>query len=160
VLSIGLFFTIITLGLAARLPHALESGLIAQGVPAGQAHAVASLPPIGTLFAAFLGYNPIHQLLASPGAAHVSAAHYHYLTGHGFFPSLISEPFGYGLHLAFYLAAGLCFLGAIFSALRGGERAAPLGRTRAESIETGIAGAGEVAAAESGAATDTRLVIN
>jgi MFS family permease len=159
VLSIGLFFTVITLGLAARLPHALESGLIAQGVPAGQAHAVASLPPIGTLFAAFLGFNPIHQLLVSPAAAHVSTAHYQYLTGQGFFPSLISGPFGYGLHLAFYLAAGLCFIGAIFSALRGGDRAS-LGHTHAESIEAGLAGAGEAAATGTGAPSDSRLVIN
>ena len=71
----------------------------------------------------------------------------------------VEDAFGRLRYLAFYLAAGLCFLGAVFSALRGGERAAPLGRTRTESIEAGIAGAGEVAAAESGAATDSRLVI-
>jgi len=84
VLSIGVFFTIITLGLAASLPSALSHGLTAQGVPAAQAHQVAALPPIGSLFAAFLGFNPIHQLLPSAAAAHVSAAHYSYLTGRGF----------------------------------------------------------------------------
>ena len=61
VLSIGIFFTVITLGLAARLPQALQSGLVAQGVPAAQAHTIATLPPIGSLFAAFLGFNPIQQ---------------------------------------------------------------------------------------------------
>src|SRR5205085_10349990 len=65
VLSIGVFFTIITLGLAGSLPSALSSGLAAHGVPAAQAHALSGLPPIGLLFASFLGFNPIQQLLPS-----------------------------------------------------------------------------------------------
>jgi MFS family permease len=154
VLSIGIFFTVITLGLAARLPQALDHGLVAQGVPAAQAHSIATLPPIGSLFAAFLGFNPIKQLLPSASAAHVSAAHYKYLTGRGFFPHLIAGPFGHGLHLAFFMAAAVCFLGAIFSALRGGQKAAPLGRNLADSMERGMAGAGEVAMAEAGAGSD------
>jgi MFS family permease len=155
VLSIGIFFTVITLGLAARLPHALQSGLVAQGVPAAQAHSIATLPPIGSLFAAFLGFNPIKQLLPSASAAHVSAAHYRFLTGRGFFPHLISGPFGHGLHLAFFMAAAVCFLGAGFSALRGGQRAAPLGHTHRESEELGMAGSGEVAMAEAGAGSES-----
>jgi MFS family permease len=155
VLSIGIFFTVITLGLAARLPHALNAGLVAQGVPAAQAHSISTLPPIGSLFAAFLGYNPIKQLLPSASAAHVSAAHYQFLTGRGFFPHLISGPFGHGLHLAFFMAAAVCFLGAAFSAMRGGKREAPLGHNPAESIEMGLAGSGEVAMAEVGAGSDS-----
>jgi MFS family permease len=150
VLSIGLFFTVITLGLAARLPATLYSGLVAQGVPASQAHQIANLPPIGSLFAAFLGYNPIKQLLPSASAAHVSQAHYNYLTGRGFFPHLISGPFGHGLHLAFFMAAGVCFLGATFSALRGGHGRITIGRTTTESEELGLAAAGEIAMAEAG----------
>jgi len=154
VFSIGLFFTVITLGLAARLPHALQSGLVAQGVPAAQAHSIAALPPIGSLFAAFLGFNPIKQLLPSAQAAHVSASHYAYLTGRGFFPHLIAGPFGHGLHLAFFMAAGVCLLGALFSALRGGKADGPLGHSPRESAELGLAGAGEVAMAEAGAGAD------
>ncbi len=156
VLSIGVFFTVITLGLAARLPHAMQSGLAAQGVPTAQAQAIAHLPPIGTLFAAFLGFNPVHQLLPSAQAAHVSAAHYTFLTGRGFFPHLIAGPFGHGLHLAFYLGAAGCFLAAIFSALRGGHGGS-IGRDRTESMELGIAGAGEVAMAEAGAGIDASI---
>jgi MFS family permease len=155
VFSIGLFFTVITLGLAARLPHALNAGLVAQGVPASQAHQISSLPPIGSLFAAFLGYNPIQQLLPSAQAAHVSTQHYAYLTGQGFFPHLISGPFGHGLHLAFYMAAAVCFLGTVFSILRGGNKTVPMGRSRTESMELGIAGAGDVAMAEIGAGSET-----
>jgi hypothetical protein len=119
-------------------------------MPANQAHTIANLPPIGTLFAAFLGYNPIHQLLPSAAAAHVSAAHYAYLTGRGFFPHLIAAPFGHGLHLAFYMAAIVCAIGAVTSVLRGGVNPA-LGHNPVESVERGIAGAGEVAMAEAGA---------
>jgi MFS family permease len=146
VLSIGVFFTIITLGLASQLPHSLYGGLTAQGVPAAQAHQVAALPPIGSLFAAFLGFNPIQQLLGSASAAHVSAAHYSYLTGRGFFPSLIAGPFGAGLHLAFAVAAGCCFLGAVFSWLRSDR-----GRRVREGDGPAYAGAGDVAMQEVGA---------
>ncbi|HMC72545.1 MAG TPA: MFS transporter, partial [Mycobacteriales bacterium] len=147
VLSMGIFFTIITLGLAATLPSALGHGLTAQGVPAAQAHAVASLPPIGLLFAAFLGFNPIHQLLPSAAAAHVSTSHYAFLTGRGFFPSLIAGPFGHGLHAAFAVAAVLCVIAAICSWLRG---AVPMPGA-AEVRESGFTGAGDVAMQEVGA---------
>jgi MFS family permease len=155
VLSIGVFFTVITLGLASRLPAALFGGLTAQGVPASQAHEIAGLPPIGVLFSAFLGNNPIQQLLGSAANAHVTAAHYSYLTGRDFFPSLIAGPFGAGLHLAFALAAGCCFVAAGFSWARGG--AAPRLRRRfAIEAEEGYAGAGEAAMLESGAGSATR----
>ena len=148
VLSMGVFFTIITLGLASSLPTALGHGLSAQGVPSAQAHAVASLPPIGLLFAAFLGFNPIHQLLPSAAAAHVSGTHYAFLTGRGFFPSLIAGPFGTGLHAAFAVAAALCVLAAVCSWLRGSTPAAP---ASAHPTEDSFAGAGEVAMQEVGA---------
>jgi MFS family permease len=151
VLSIGVFFTVITLGLAARLPGTLEHGLTAQGMPAAQAHTIAHLPPIGTLFAAFLGYNPIQQLIGSPAAAHVSAAHYRFLTGRRFFPSLISGPFGHGLHLAFLMAAAVCLVGTICSALRGADTVETAHKSRRAAVAAGIAGAGDAAMAEVGA---------
>jgi MFS family permease len=150
VLSMGLFFTIITLVLASSLPGALGDGLAAHGVPVAQAHTIAALPPIGLLFAAFLGFNPIHQLLPSAAAAHVSTAQYADLTGRGFFPSLIAGPFGDGLHAAFTVAAGLCLIGAVFSWLRGSS-AAPQRRRFAVEAEEGLHGAGEVAMQEIGA---------
>jgi hypothetical protein len=158
VLSIGVFFTVITLGLAAKLPGALDSGLTAQGVPAMQAHDIAQLPPIGSLFAAFLGYNPIQTLVGSDLLHQVGPQHAAYLTGRGFFPSLISGPFGHGLHLAFLMAAVCCFLGAVFSWLRGGSVPAPLGASSAEEVEVALAGAGEAAMAEVGAGGSRELV--
>jgi MFS family permease len=149
VLSIGFFFTIITLGLAATLPHALFSGLTAQGIPTASAQAISHLSPIGSLFAAFLGINPIHQLLGSHLLSQ-SGVHAGYLTGRSFFPHLISGPFGHGLRLAFVMAAAMCFVGAVFSWMRGSGQSTVM-HTPAMEIEEGLADVGDVAMAEVGA---------
>jgi MFS family permease len=120
VLSMGLFFTIVTLGLAARLPSHLYKGLTAAGVPPAAAHAVANEPPIGSLFSAFLGYNPIQELLGPTGVlAKMPPKQVAYITGRSFFPHLIEEPFASGLHLAFTFAAIATVIAIIASALRG-----------------------------------------
>jgi MFS family permease len=122
VLSMGLFFTIVTLGLAAHLPSHLYRGLVAAGVSPAAAHTVASEPPIGSLFSAFLGYNPIQQLLGPTGALqHLPARQAAYITGRSFFPKLIEQPFASGLHLAFTFAAGATVIAIIASAVRGGR---------------------------------------
>ena len=69
VLSIGIFFTLIILGLSSSLPHTLYQGLVTQGVPGRAATRISHLPAVGSLFASFLGYNPI-GLPAGPGPAH------------------------------------------------------------------------------------------
>jgi MFS family permease len=120
VLSLGLFFTIVTLGLAARLPSALFRGLTASGVPAAAARTVANEPPIGSLFSAFLGYNPIKELLGPTGVLQkLPASKAAYLTSRSFFPKLIEEPFAGGLHLAFTFAAIATVIAILASALRG-----------------------------------------
>jgi uncharacterized membrane protein len=118
VLSIGIFFTLIVLGLAASLPATLVHGLTAQGVPANAAAKVAALPPVAVLFAALLGYNPVQTLLG-PVLAHLSPAQAGYLTGRGFFPSLITPAFGQGLSVAFDFAIAACLIAAVASLLRG-----------------------------------------
>src|SRR5580693_348580 len=120
VLSMGLFFTIVTLGLASRLPSHLYRGLVAAGVAPSAAHTVASEPPIGSLFSAFLGYNPIKQLLGPTGALQrLPARQAAYITGRSFFPRLIEQPFAGGLHLAFTFAAIATGIALIASAVRG-----------------------------------------
>ncbi|HEY4464349.1 MAG TPA: MFS transporter [Streptosporangiaceae bacterium] len=122
VLSMGLFFTIVTLGLAANLPSHLYRGLVAAGVSPAAAHTVANEPPIGSLFSAFLGYNPIAELLGPTGALqHLPARQAAYITGRSFFPKLIEQPFASGLHLAFTFAAGATVIAIIASAVRGGR---------------------------------------
>jgi MFS family permease len=120
VLSIGIFFTLIITGLSARLPATLARGLTAQGVPAAAAAKVAALPPTSTVFGAFLGYNPVASLLGPTGVlAHLPPDRVAYLTGRGFFPSLISAPFTAGLHEAFDFAIAACLIAAAASWLRG-----------------------------------------
>jgi MFS family permease len=120
VLSIGVFFTLIILGLASALPSALTHGLVAQGVPRADAARVAALPPVSIMFAALLGYNPVQTLLGHV-ISKLPASHAAYLTGHTFFPSLISAPFQHGLDIAFDFAIAACLIAAVASLLRGGR---------------------------------------
>jgi hypothetical protein len=121
VLSIGIFFTLLIVGLAATLPHTMSAGLQAHGVDPATAERVGGLPPVSILFAAFLGYNPIQSLLG-PGALHaLTPADQAAVTGPGFFPQLISGPFQDGLHTAFTFAIVACLVAAAASLLRGGR---------------------------------------
>ena len=122
VLSISLFFSLMIVGLASTLPHSLASGLIGQGVPASVAQRVAGLPPVGTLFAAFLGYNPIGTLLGHHVLAGIGAAHAATVTGKSFFPSLISGPFHHGLVVTFTASALLCAAASLASLWAGDEQ--------------------------------------
>jgi EmrB/QacA subfamily drug resistance transporter len=117
-LSIGLFFTIIVVGLSSTLPAALTRGLAAQGVPAGKVATVAHLPPVSVLFAAFLGYNPMQSLLGGTLQT-LKPANRAVVTGHSFFAHLISGPFHHGLLIVFSFAAGMCLIAAGASWLRG-----------------------------------------
>ncbi|GII21552.1 MFS transporter [Planosporangium mesophilum] len=117
VLSIGVFFSLMVAGLGNSLPKTLDTGLTAQGVPASAAHTIASLPPVGTLFAAFLGYNPVEELLGSRILGNLPAANAHTLTGRQFFPHLISGPFHDGLVIVFWLAIAMAVVGALASLL-------------------------------------------
>jgi MFS family permease len=122
VLSIGIFFSLLIIGLSSGLPGALQHGLTAHGVPRPLAGRIAHLPPVASLFAAFLGYNPVQQLLGPTGVLHhLPAAQAHILTGRSFFPQLISGPFASALTEAFTFAFVACLIAAIASLLRGGK---------------------------------------
>ena len=119
-LSIGIFFSLMIAGLASTLPRTLTSGLTAQGVPTAVASHVSHLPPVSTLFAALLGYNPIQNLLRPSGVLqHLPAHNVQVLTGRQFFPHLISAPFHHGLVIVFTAAAVMSLTGALVSLLRG-----------------------------------------
>ena len=119
VLSVGVFFTLMILGLAANLPHTMASGLEAHGVPATAAQHAAHLPPVSILFAAFLGYNPIQHLLGGSVLAGLPAHTQAVITGRSFFPQLIASPFRDGLHEAFAFAVVACLVAAVASWSRG-----------------------------------------
>jgi len=122
VLSIGVFFSLMIAGLASTLPTTMTTGLTAQGVPYAIAHKIGSLPPVGSLFAAFLGYNPVRELLGPTGVLnHLPAEHAAVLTGKKFFPELISQPFHHGLVVVFSMAIAVLVIAAAASLLRGGR---------------------------------------
>jgi MFS family permease len=121
VLSIGVFFTLMIVGLASVLPHTMQAGLAAHGVPQADAARVSHLPPVATLFASFLGYNPMATLLG-PNVLHgLPPAQSSALTGREFFPHLISAPFHTALVYAFVFAIAACLVAAVASLLRGGK---------------------------------------
>jgi MFS family permease len=121
-LSIGIFFSLMIAGLATTLPATMFSGLTANSVPADIASGVAATPPVGSLFAAFLGYNPIASILEPTGIlSSLPAADSATLTGQTFFPQLISGPFHSGLVIVFVTAAVMSLIGAIASLLMGGK---------------------------------------
>jgi MFS family permease len=121
VLSIGVFFSLMIVGLAASLPSTLDHGLVAHGVPAADAARVSHLPPVATLFASFLGYNPMQTLLGPHVLNALPPAQAGELTGRSFFPQLISGPFHTALVYAFVFAIGCCVVAAVASLLRGGK---------------------------------------
>ena len=121
VLSIGVFFSLMIIGLASGLPSTLDSGLVAHGVPPAAAARVAHLPPVATLFASFLGYNPVATLLGPHVLHALPAGQVRTLTGRAFFPHLISGPFHTALVYAFVFAIVACLVAAVASLLRGGR---------------------------------------
>ncbi len=122
IVSIGVFFSIITAGLAAALPMTLSTGLVAAGVPGSVANQIAHLPPTSALFAAFLGYNPMGTLIPATVLHSLSAARQANLLGHTFFPNLISPPFLVGIRSVFYLSTAMCVVAAVASLLRGKQQ--------------------------------------
>ena len=134
-LSIGIFFSLMIVGLASTLPRTLTAGLRAHGVDPAAAAAAGHLPPVGSLFAAFLGFNPLGTMLGANQLGRLPPADAHTLTSTSFFPTLIGGPFHTGLVIAFAVAISLTLVAAAAS-LAGGRRyvheeqaAAPAGQT-------------------------------
>ena len=120
-LSIGIFFSLMVVGLAANVPAAMLGGLTAHHVSAQVATQLSHLPPTGYLFAAFLGFNPLQQLLGPHVLAALPAADAHALVSKEFFPSLIGGPFKHGIVYVLIFAAAMCLVAASASWLRGGK---------------------------------------
>jgi MFS family permease len=119
VLSIGIFFSLMIVGLASKLPSSMFAGLTSNGVPAAAAHQIANQPPVGDLFASFLGYNPLGSLLSAAHVTGLTAAQNATLTGKEFFPHLIAQPFKHGLVIVFTLAIVMSLISSVVSLLRG-----------------------------------------
>jgi hypothetical protein len=76
---------------------------------------------VSTLFASFLGDNPVTHLLGAHVIAGLSPAARHTVLGRKFFPTIILAPFRDGLHAACDSAVLFCLLAAGCSWLRGGK---------------------------------------
>jgi len=120
-ISIAIFFSLMIVGLTSQVPHAMLAGLAANGVPHATATRLAGLPPVGYLFAAFLGLNPLSSLLGPKVLAALGPAQRARLTGHSYFPSLISAPFKHGLTIILVFSITMCLLAALASWLRGSK---------------------------------------
>ncbi len=134
VLSIGLVFTLMVIGLSRTLPAAMFNGLADQGVPASTAQTVSMLPPIGVLFSAFLGYNPMQQLLGHQTLAALPDGGA-YVTGRAFFPRLISGPFADGLAAVFAFSIVALVIALVASVMAGAG--SPVGAGRREPAVVG-----------------------
>ena len=77
------------------------------------------MPPLGYLFAAFLGYNPLKKLLGPAVLATSPRRQAGPITSRAFFPQLIGPPFKHALALILIFAVVMCVIAAIASALRG-----------------------------------------
>jgi MFS family permease len=139
VLSIGLFFSLMIVGLSSTLPGTMERSLTAQGVPVTVAKQVAHTPPVGSLFAAFLGYNPMQSLVPAKTLAALPPDKAATITGKQFFPKLISKPFLRGLRYAFSLSVVIFLIAALASWLRGDQvpEAVSIG-LRPEELDEGL----------------------
>jgi MFS family permease len=120
VLSIGIFFTLMIVGLSASLPHTLTTGLEAHGVAPVTAARIGHIPPVSVLFSAFLGYDPAQELLGPHVLHQLSSANLAAIDGRSFFPSLLGGPFHSGLQEAFAFAIVACLVAAAASWSRGG----------------------------------------
>jgi EmrB/QacA subfamily drug resistance transporter len=119
VLSIGLFFSLMIVGLSGSLPTSMHTGLVRDGVPVATAQRIADEPPVGSLFAAFLGYNPMERLVGQETLSTLPKEKAADITGTTFFPNLISAPFQDGLEIAFTVSMIMCLIAAWASWLRG-----------------------------------------
>ncbi|WP_439117543.1 MFS transporter, partial [Nocardia nova] len=137
-LSIGIFFSLMIVGLSGTLPGAMNSGLKDQGVPADVAGHIADMPPVGSLFATFLGYNPFKELLGPSGTLDKPGVHSDVLTGQEFFPHLISDPFHSGLVVVFLAAAVMMLLGSIASWFARGDYVEHEAQELAEAAAAGL----------------------
>jgi len=120
VVSIAVFFSLMIAGLSPSLPGTLYAGLTAHSVPAGTATQISHLPPVASLFAALLGFNPMAALLPAQVLAALPSAQAAILMSKEFFPQLISAPFGQGLAIVFIAAALMSIVAAWASWVRGG----------------------------------------
>ena len=120
-ISMAIIFSLMVVGLNASMPAAMYNGLVHNGIPAQIAHQIASAPPVGYLFAAFLGYNPLKTLIPASVLNSLPAQQAANITSRAFFPQLIDTAFHRGLVEVLIFSIIMCLIGAAASWVRGGK---------------------------------------
>jgi MFS family permease len=120
-LSIGVFFSLVILGMSASMPETMYSQLVEYGVPAKIAHRLSGAPAVGYLFAAFLGYNPLESLIPANVLHALPQAQVLTITSRSFFPGIISRPFDHGLTQVFTFSILMCVIAGAVSWIQGGK---------------------------------------
>ncbi|MGA2934892.1 MAG: MFS transporter [Methanomicrobiales archaeon] len=121
VISMAMFFTIVIFSLTQTFPPELAASLTNAGAP-GLIAPMSAIPPTGSLFAAFLGYNPVQTILAAipqSVVAAISPATIATLTGITWFPITLAHAFMPSLGVSFYFGAAISLVAAVLSAMRG-----------------------------------------
>jgi hypothetical protein len=112
---------VVTIGLSATIPAAMYAGLTQNGISSALATKLAHAPPMGYLFAALLGYNPMGTSLGPQVLSSLPAATAAQLTSRSYFPQLISAPFHSGLTMVLLFSLISCLIAAAASWVRGGK---------------------------------------
>ena len=131
--SMGIFFTILILGLTTTLPHTLSSAVYAAGGGGTLATEMSKLPPTEAIFGALLGINPAKVILVRLPACAISSIPHSAIvtmTARTWFPTIFAPAFMKSLHIVFYAGAAIVFVGAIISIFR-----EPLKKSRAEKVD-------------------------
>ena len=119
--SMGIFFTIVIVGISQRFPAEVTASLTSIGA-SNLAPVLNQIPPTGALFSAFLGYNPMGTILDALPANVVAIIPQHIvttITGTTWFPETLADAFMPSLQTAFYIGAVMSAIAAVFSVLRG-----------------------------------------
>lgn len=119
--SMGIFFTIVIVGITQKFPEAMTASLSGVGA-VNLAPVLSNIPPTAALFSAFLGYNPVNALLSAVPpqiVASIPSSTITMLTGMTWFPSTLATAFMPSLQTSFYIGAILSAIAAVLSALRG-----------------------------------------
>ena len=120
-LSTAIIFSLMTIGLNASVPAAMYSGLTQHEVPVQIAQQLANAPPVGYLFAAFLGKNPLGTVIPAQVLNALPPGQMATITSRTFFPQLIATSFHHGLTVVLTFSIVMCLIAAGASWLRGGK---------------------------------------
>ncbi len=114
--SIGIFFSILILGLSISYPPAIGAGLASEHI-SSLGPAFKNIPPTQILFSTFLGLNTVKYVIATTA---ISIPHSTLLiiTGHLWFPNIIAPAFMSSMHDVFLLGGGITVIAGIASLFR------------------------------------------